>query len=153
MKFIKNYWFGGLIGFLLLCFVLLFILILIAPKQDAKNRGFVACTQEMIDNLLICDKKFSCSVKVILDNTICDVKVVGEGLINWVKHEQPYPWSNYIFEPETATNQYVDEEETTEYLAEFPETLKEMQILKKLNKELENEQNVPEISEGNFPKE
>ena len=153
MKFIKNYWFGTLVGILLLSFVLLFVLILISPKQDMKNRGFVACTQEMIDDLLVCDKKFLCSIKAIASNTVCDVEVVGKGFAAWIKKEQKYPWSNYIFEPELPENPYVNEEERAEYLAEFPNTAEEMMNLKKLNKELENEQNLQNNAEKEFPKE
>ena len=142
MTFIKNYWFGTLIGALLLGFLLLFVLIMISPKQDAKGRGFVLCTQEMVDDLLICDKKISCSIGAIFRNTICDIKVIGKGVSYWIKGKQPYPWSNYIFEPEIPKNTYVDEAAREEYLSEFPETAKEMQMLKKLNKELENEQNM-----------
>ncbi len=140
MKLIKNYWFGGLIGIFLTCFVLLFAVILIAPKQDAKGRGFVACTQKMIDNLFECDKAFWCSIGAISENTLCDIKIIGKGLVDWSNKKQPYPWSNYIFEPEINVNPYIDEKEHKEYLAEFPQTVQEMIKLKELNKELENEQ-------------
>ena len=65
MKLVKNYWFGTLIGTLLLGFLILFVLILISPKQDIKNRGFISCTQEMVGDLLECDKQISDLQKTI----------------------------------------------------------------------------------------
>ena len=79
MNFFKRYWFAGLIAFIVCCFLLLFILLILSPKDDAKKRGFVKCTHEMIDNLSECDKAFYCSIKSIIDNTWCNVKVVAEG--------------------------------------------------------------------------
>jgi hypothetical protein len=69
MDFIKRYWFGGILTIIVCCFLLLFVLLIISPKQDAKNRGFVKCTQDMISSLSYCDRKIWCSIKAISSNT------------------------------------------------------------------------------------
>lgn len=142
MSFIKKYWFGTTIGLFLAMFIVVLVLILISPKQDAKNRGFVYCTQNLIDDLIECDKQLWCTSKSILKNSWCDIHIIGQGLRNWVKGQQDYPWSNYIFEPELSQDSYVDEEARQEYLKEFPNTSLEMKNLLKLRKELENEENM-----------
>ncbi|MBR1949203.1 MAG: hypothetical protein IKA30_05370 [Alphaproteobacteria bacterium] len=153
MNFIKRYWFGGLLAFIVCCFCLLFVLLIISPKQDAKNRGFVKCTQQMIDDVGNCNKAFLCSVKAIGNNTLCDVKVVTEGFKLWLDNQQPYPWSNYIFEPEIEKNPFYDDEGRDEYLKNNPNIKKEMIKLEKLRKELENEENKQNFDEEMLPKE
>ena len=141
MSLIRRYWFFLLIGLFIAAFLLLLVLIIISPKQDAQNRGFVGCTQNMINELVDCNKKVFCSVKAIANNTLCDAGVVITGFDGWISEKQPRPWSNYIFEPEAANNPLIDEDARNEYLKQFPETKKEMQNLDKLRKELENEEN------------
>ena len=140
MNFVKNHWFSCLIAGMMLCFFCIFVLILLAPKQDAKGRGFIPCTQEMVQKLLDCDRKFFCSTKVVFDNNLCMLKVIGHGFSDWLNHKQPRPWSNYIFEPEIPLNTYIDEEARQNYLNENPDTSAEMQRLNLLRKELENEE-------------
>lgn len=142
MSFIKNYWFGIILGLMMFVFMLILILILIAPKQDAKNRGFVFCTQNLMDNLADCDRALWCSSKAVLRNTLCDFKIISTGLSLWAKGKQPRPWSNYIFEPEPVQNPFVDEEARAEYLKQYPNVKLEMENLHKLRKELENEQSL-----------
>ena len=152
MNFFKRYWFAGLIAFIVCCFLLLFILLILSPKDDAKKRGFVKCTHEMIDNLSECDKAFYCSIKSIIDNTWCNVKVVAEGVDLWLDDKQEYPWSNYIFEPEIEKNSFFDEEARAEYLKNNPDVKQEMMRLDALRKDLENEENNQEIDEEMLPK-
>ena len=147
MPFIKRYWFGGLVSLVLLFFFLLFVIILISPKQDAKNRGFISCTGQMIDDLLDCQRGIWCSTKAIGKNTLCDIKIIAEGVKLWIDKKQPTPWSNYIFEPEIIENSFVDEEARAEFLKNNPNVQKEMLQLDKLRKELENEQIEAEFNE------
>ncbi|MBE6467500.1 MAG: hypothetical protein E7004_02795 [Alphaproteobacteria bacterium] len=153
MNFIKRYWFGGLLASVMGCFLLLFVLLVISPKQDAKKRGFIQCTQEMIDNLISCERKIWCSTKAIANNTYCDVKIIIQGFDLWLDNKQPKPWSNYIFEPEIEKNSFFDEEERAEYLKKYPDVKDEMIRLDKLRKDLENEENEQNISEEMLPKE
>lgn len=151
MSFIKQHWFGMTVSLLALVFLVLLILILLAPKQDAKQRGFVKCTQNMIEELLECDKKFACSISAIAGNTWCDIKVVGLGIKEWANGKQPAPWSNYIFEPEPVENPLIDEEYRAEYLKAYPDVKQEMMRLEKLRKDLENEQNDQNFNEEMLP--
>jgi hypothetical protein len=139
MNFIKRYWFAGLLAFIVGCFLLLFVLLILSPKVDAKGRGFVKCTYEMIDNLTDCDKAFWCSVGSVMKNTWCNVNVVAEGVGLWLDDKQAYPWSNYIFEPEIAEDSFIDEDVRAEYLKNNPDVKQEMMRLDKLRKELEEQ--------------
>lgn len=152
MNFIKRYWFGGVLTTLICCFVILFVLLVISPKQDAKNRGFVKCTQLMITSLSDCNRSIWCSVKTISENTWCNVKVVAEGVKLWLDNKQPTPWANYLFEPQIIENSFFDEEAIEEYLKNNPDVKKEMMRLDELRKGLENEENNQEFKEEMLPK-
>ncbi len=151
MSFIKRYWFVVTISLVVLLFVLLLVLLLISPKQDVKERGFVKCTQNMIENLIDCNKKIGCSIGAIAVNTWCDIKVVGKGVVDWVDGKQPRPWSNYIYVPEVEPNPFVDEDARQEYLEQHPDIKQEMQKLNKLRKVLEDEENKQMFNEEMLP--
>ena len=153
MNFIKRYWFGGLLAFIVSCFLLLFVLLILSPKNDAKGRGFVKCTYDMIDDLTECDRAFGCSVTSVIKNTWCNIKVVAEGVDLWLDDKQEYPWSNYIFEPEIDKNSFFEEEARAEYLKNNPDVKKEMMRLDKLRKELEYDENNQKIDETMLQKE
>lgn len=153
MNLIKNYWFGICIGLVFAFFAFLITMIILSPKQDVQNRGFVYCTQNLIEELSFCDKKIGCSVKAIAENTWCDIKVVTTGFMDWKNDKQPLPWSNYIFEPELPIDRYVDEEEYKIYMEQNPNTKNEMNELEIFRKELENEQNNQIFDEKFLPKE
>lgn len=141
MSLIKHYWFSILMGLLIAVFMVMLILILIAPKQDARSRGFIPCTQSMVDQLIECERKLWCSGGAIVQNAWCDLKVIGAGFKDWTVGKQPRPWSNYIFKAELPLNSMVDEEARQDYLKQYPNVQQEMENLHKLRKELENEQN------------
>ena len=147
MNFIKRYWFVGLLGLIVCCFLLLFILLILSPKRDDKERGFVKCTYEMIDDLVACDRDIWCSVKSIANNTWCNVKVVAKGVELWLDDKQEYPWSNYIFVPEIKDEVFFDEEARAEYLKDNPNVKEEMRRLDKLRKDMENEENKQAVDE------
>ena len=147
MNLIKKYWFATIIGILLVFFGLLVGALILSPKQDLQNRGFVKCTQNLIDELSFCNRKIGCTIVAISENTWCDIKVFVLGFAGWINKNQPTPWSNYIFEPELPISQYVDEAEHKEYIKQNPDTDKEIEKLNILRKELENEQNDQIIDE------
>lgn len=151
MDFIKRYWFGGILTIIVCCFLLLFVLLIISPKQDAKNRGFVKCTQDMISSLSDCDRKIWCSIKAISSNTWCDVKVIAEGFKLWIDDKQARPWSNYLFEPEPNEDSFYDKEAIEEYLKNNPDVKSEMMRLDKLRKGLENEENKQTVDKEMLP--
>lgn len=141
MKFIKLHWFELLIGVWLMGFALLLTLILLAPKHDLKNRGFTYCTQVLISDLQECDRAFFCSSKAVAQSTWCDIKIVAQGLKLWHDGKQPYPWSNYIFTPETVNSVLFDDiedEEIAAYLKANPDSTDKIQEFIKLRKDLDN---------------
>lgn len=136
-----------------MAFAIMLVLVMLSPKYDAKNRGFVACTHNLLDGIVECDHTIGCSMGVIIQSAWCDIKMVGSGIKNWAEGRQAYPWSNYIYEPETPKNQLVDEEARIKYLEQYPDTKAEMEEKHRLRKELENEQNTSENNEISWPDE
>ena len=153
MKFLRNHWFGLVIGSVIFVFMILFVLILLSPRQDAQRRGFIPCTETMADEILSCPgNKFVCLLSAITANSWCDIKVVGQGFYRWVGGEQKTPWSNYIFVPEIPTDAFFDENAREAYLKTSPNIQVEMQQLQKLNKELENAENIePQVDQESQP--
>ena len=142
MNFIKTHWFGLITGIIIFFFFILFILVLLSPRQDNLRRGFIPCTETMAENLLSCEEnKFICLIKSVVKNSWCDIKVVGKGIKLWLKGEQTAPWSNYIFVPELTSEEEYARNAKIEYHKNNSDVKQEMQELKKLNEELENEQN------------
>lgn len=140
MQFIRQHWFGLITGIILFCFFVLFILVLLSPRQDEKKRGFIPCTETMAEQMLNCEnRKFSCMLSAIIKNTWCDIKVVGFGIGQWARGRQNAPWSNYIFIPEHPIDENFDEAALTEYLQNNPPPQLEMRELQQLNEELEHE--------------
>ena len=134
--FIKYHWFGLLISILFGLFLIEFFLVLFSPHVDNQNRGFVPCTSAMSEQIETCNKRKLCILNAVYNNYICDNKVIGEGLLLWIKGKQPRPWSNYIFSPEIPT--YEDYEGLKEYYLSNPDIVNEMAELKEKHKELEN---------------
>jgi hypothetical protein len=152
INLLKHHWFGLILGLFVVLFGVMTVLIMIAPKQDVQGRGFIPCTLVMIDELGSCERKVYCSIKAITKNSWCDFKVIGSGMLHWLKGNQARPWSNYIFTPQLPEDGWIDKDARAEYLKQYPNTLQEMQKLKQLGKELENEQNNISIDESQLPK-
>lgn len=154
MSFIKNHWFGLLGGIVIFVFMSVFVLVLLSPRQDAQNRGFIPCTRRLAEKLLDCpeDRKIRCLFGAITRNTWCDMKVIGRGFSGWLSGKQPAPWSNYIFIPESVRDETFDKDAEAEYLKNNPSPAAEMQKLQKLNEELENEIIREEIDENEKPR-
>ena len=155
MDFINKHWFGLLTGFIIFIFGVLFILVLLSPRQDAQRRGFIPCTEAMAEKILSCEKnKVFCLLSVVVQNTWCDIKVVGTGMQKWAKGQQTTPWENYIFIPELPADEDFDAEARAEYLKTSPNIEEEMKRLHELNKELENaETKEQEVSPEQQPQE
>lgn len=152
MSFIRQHWFGLVTGIVIFCFLVLFLLVLLAPRQDALRRGFIPCTEAMADKMLSCQEaKTWCMLKAIAANSWCDAKVVGRGFKDWAGGRQPAPWSNYIFIPEMPSDEFFDAAVREEYLRANPAPQSEMPKLKQLQKELENEQNEQQVSASEQP--
>ncbi len=145
----RRYWFGGLITLIIAFGVIFSALILISPRQDNQNRGFIPCTQKMAQGMMSCPQqgKMLCFSGHILRNTWCDVQVIGKGIKLWIKGEQPTPWSNYIFTPDLRPldedGEVINDEELQKYYQENPNMQEDMNKLinlhHKLNEELDNE--------------
>ncbi|MBE6445090.1 MAG: hypothetical protein E7019_03400 [Alphaproteobacteria bacterium] len=152
MRFIRHHWFGMITGLIIFAFFSLFILILLSPRQDMLRRGFIPCTEEFVEEIVICKKnKVWCLLKSSAKNSWCDFKVVGYGIAKWVKGEQNYPWSNYIFIPQLPEDEDFNEEARAEYLKNNANFSIEMEELKKINKELEDESNQQEPKSEDKP--
>lgn len=149
LNFVQRWWFTGLIILIISFGIVFSALILISPRQDNLNRGFIPCTQEMASGMLSCPEngKMRCFAGYVLKNVWCDAKVVGRGMKLWAEGKQDSPWSNYIFKPDLRPlddeGNPVDDEELQEFYRQNPNMHQDMKNLIKLhnqlNEELENE--------------
>lgn len=125
MHFLKQNWFGIFIGLIIFWFLVFFALVAFAPHQDNQERGFVKCTNAIAEGLQDCrDNRFSCTLGQVLKGAQCDVEVIADGLVFWLKGEQPAPWSNYYFTPDLTPQpqeEYFDDMEATYNQEEAPE--------------------------------
>lgn len=71
MNFLKRHWFGLITGLFIFCVLVLFVLVLLSPRQDAKKRGFIPCTEAMAERMLACPEngKTLCMLKAVLGNS------------------------------------------------------------------------------------
>lgn len=136
MNFLKHNWFGIFAAVLILSGFALFLIVLFSPRQDNQNRGFIPCTEEMAVKLLDCDKKFTCTLSVVLKNSLCDAKVIGKGFSLWLKGEQNTPWANYFFEPDLENSAELPQEVEAFY-KENPNLHQDMLRLQKMHEELQ----------------
>ena len=136
MNFLKHNWFGIFAAVLILSGFALFLIVLFSPRQDNQNRGFILCTEEMAVKLLDCDKKFTCTLSVVLKNSLCDAKVIGKGFSLWLKGEQNTPWANYFFEPDLENSAELPQEVEAFY-KENPNLHQDMLRLQKMHEELQ----------------
>lgn len=150
MNFIKHNWFGILAGALILSGFALFLIVLFSPRQDNQKRGFIPCTEQMAAELFDCRKDVSCSLGAILDNSLCDIKVIVSGIKLWVAGEQSTPWANYFFVPEEISQPELPQE-VEEFYKENPNIYQEMQKLKALNQQLENSISTSTLNSAEVP--
>ena len=141
MRFLKHHWFGLILSLFMLTYLLVFVLVLVSPRQDAQKRGFIPCTEAMAEQLISCDNGVVCMLKTIVKNGWCDAEVIGTGFKKWLRGEQKTPWTNYLFKPE----QLLPDEDTEideglrEFYAQTPDVEASMQNLRRLNRELEQQ--------------
>ena len=98
----------------------------------------------MAENLYMCNDQKICILKEVINNTFCNIKVIGEGIQLWITGEQSRPWSNYFFEPKLksiTTDGIEPENSLEEYYQNTPDISAEMNELYKLNQQLENSEN------------
>ncbi|MDY6365023.1 MAG: hypothetical protein SPL73_09085 [Cyanobacteriota bacterium] len=110
------------------------IVLVLSPKNDLKNRGFIACTKSLVINLGECESgQTGCVLSSFYDDTKCNSKVIFNGFMNWLKGNQSAPWSNYIFEPE------LQEKSENPYIGNIKEDMQQIELDRKFMKEKENE--------------
>lgn len=114
--------------------------LIISPKNDLKNRGFIACTKKLVLNLSECKSgEIKCVFKSFFGDTVCNMNVVFDGFSAWIKGKQSTPWENYIFEPKWQ------EESENPYLSNPQEDMENMRLEREFilqkQQELENIKN------------
>ena len=137
-KFFKKYWFTMLITLFVSTYLMVFLFVLFSPKEDDLERGFIPCTKQMSEKILKNEEQSTLKlVKIIVENTYCDTKVVAKGFVNWLKGEQKTPWANYFFEPVLEKNKLEEDEELMKFYQENPYLSEDMENLDKERKILE----------------
>lgn len=125
-------------GIMILCALAYFTIVFISPRYDLQRRGFIPCTEKLADSVEKCGRNnILCTLGAIWTDNMCNISVIWQGLNKWVRGEQSTPWSNYIFEPEIATEPAENNEELQKFYQENPNLYQDMQELKRLNKEQE----------------
>lgn len=146
MLFIKQHWFGLIVSLFMLAYLAVFVLVLASPRYDEQKRGFIPCTEEMAAELIDCQNGVWCMLNSVVENGWCDTKIIGQGFVAWVNGEQKTPWANYLFKPEVAEQEEMDEG-LKEFYAQTPDIGVSMQNLRRLNQKLERQIKETEITE------
>jgi len=147
-RFLKKHLFWSVVGFIFALYFVFLGIIFFAPRVDAQGRGFIPCTEEMMNRLYQCEKnKVWCAVKIVIRNNACDMRVIKKGFSLWLEGKQKTPWANYYFtpiiEPATDTDEnflILDEKEAEETLRQMEELNQKANVLKKEQEKLKNEE-------------
>ena len=131
MSFLKAHWFGLVVSLITAFFILVFLIVLFAPRQDELKRGFIPCTEAMAEEMFACESngKALCMLSAVVKNNFCDIDVIGAGLKSWLLGKQPRPWSNYYFEPQLSE----EDAGAEEYRKTHPDIGAQMKKLNDIN--------------------
>ncbi len=134
IRFLRRFWFELILAFVVLVFLVFAAVIIAAPHNDAKMRGFTPCTYEMAFRISSGDMndshltmgqnrpKVTEVLSMITTGYLCYLKVFRDGFKQYLKNQQPTPWANYLFTPE------VFDEDNTE-VEPFSEDLLKANVL------------------------
>lgn len=106
--------FFHLLYYYLLALMVIFVaymtlMLAVSPKVDMQKRGFIVCTEQLVSDVAVCKKgSVGCPLKYLWQDMKCNTFVILDGFGAWVKGEQPTPWANYLFEPETIYDDEYD---------------------------------------------
>lgn len=104
--------FYTLLGTLFFGVLYLTTVMYMSPRQDAKERGFIPCTKELVVALQMCQAgSLGCPFRLLVKDMGCNIGVVGTGFADWVKGKQSTPWANYLFEPQLAEDEALQSDE------------------------------------------
>lgn len=138
MGFIKRNLFGFFIAMIFIIFGVLFVAMIVSPKEDLKKRGFIPCTEKFVHHANMCENSKMCIVKGVWSHIGCGFSVVGTGVSKWAKGEQNTPWENYVFIPEVEIKNegaYI-QEGMEELYNENPNIVEDMMSTKELHEEM-----------------
>lgn len=141
MNFIKKYWFNLFIALIIVISMVFTLLIAFSPKADKLERGFIPCTKLLAENVTNCHGKLWCTFKAITKNSVCDAKVIYQGISQWIEGKQDYPWSNYYFTPDLSHLQTTLDENSELFYQENPNYIQDFEELQKEHKKLEGQLN------------
>lgn len=99
----REHWFGFLLAFIVLIFLVFVSLVALAPHNDSKMRGFTPCTYQMGQDLseYASQRELWGVMTSVTRGYVCYVLVIGDGVRQWAQGAQKTPWENYLFEVET----------------------------------------------------
>ena len=140
-KTLKKHWFLIVCSLIFGLYFAFLGLVFFAPHQDARSRGFVKCTTQMMQQLPLCQKsKIWCTFKIVIKNNYCDFKVVKEGFVLWLDGYEPKPWSYYYFTPTSHEPPVLENGALKEYYQTHQNIVQEMEDLNQKAIELEKQQ-------------
>lgn len=139
MNYIKYYWFNILIALIIIFGMIFTLIVALSPKEDNLKRGFIPCTEILADTISSCNGKIWCATKAVLNNSLCNAKIITKGFRLWINNKQPTPWSNYLFTPDLTPNQNSLYENSELFYQENPNFQQDFQKLKQDYHQLEKE--------------
>ena len=145
MNFIKKHWFNIFIVLFIILSMGISVIVSFAPKEDKLERGFIPCTKQLAERIIGCHSDFWCVTASVFKNSVCDAKIIGQGLKLWINRKQPAPWSNYYFTPDLShidntleENAQLFYEENPDFMDDFEKLKEDYQKLEEMN---QNDQN------------
>ena len=174
-KLLYHYGLGIFVFFVMYMVTVMFL----SPRQDALKRGFIPCTEQLVNDITECTPgKIACPLKHLWSDMKCNTAVILDGFGAWVKGEQSSPWESYLFTPVTEAetddmypyegNSFDDMQDLEEQRAFIEQKqqeledaknrslqLKEDVLLSNPDKEFENnetfhEDELPDVEAGNI---
>lgn len=127
------------LGILVVFIAYLSIMLSISPKKDALKRGFIPCTEEFVQNMVLCEKgQLICPLGYLWKDTKCNVSVILDGLGAWVRRKQNTPWESYLFEPIIEAEQDIENPYEGNVMVDMDNLNVQRQFIEARQKELED---------------
>ena len=137
-KILYYYCLGGVVIFI----AYLSIMLSVSPKRDALKRGFIPCTEEFVQSIVLCERgQLICPLGYLWQDTKCNVSVVLDGLGAWIRGKQKTPWETYLFEPVIEAAQDKDNPYEGNVIADMESLEAQREFIEARQKELEDAKN------------
>lgn len=130
------------LGLLVIFIAYLSIMLFISPKKDALKRGFIPCTEEFVQSMILCEKgQLICPLRYLWQDTKCNISVILDGLGAWARGKQNTPWETYLFEPVIEAEQNSEIPYEGKVIVDMENLEAQREFIEARQKELEDAKN------------